>query len=343
MCAPEPPEPDPNIGAAAASSAQVAADTLAWNKQVYAEGATMRQQTYDLAKKFADSAVTSQQFNDDLSRQYFDRLKSTFFPVENSMVNEAMNAGGAEDQEQYANLARGDVATGLSNQNAQNARTMQSMGVNPNSGRYQAMLRTQGVSNAAIGANAMNQARNAARQLGWAKRADAAALGRNLPSNQATSSQIALGASQAGMNASMQPVQAGVMQQNAMNQGFGTALQGYNQQGQLGLGSYQGQLQGYNMQNEFIGGMVGTAGSLLSAGIGAFGPKPSDRRLKKNIVLVGKTAHDLNLYEFEYLWGYVRHEGVMADEVLDVFPAAVVMGANGFMAVDYQMLGIEFK
>ncbi len=38
-----------------------------------------------------------------------------------------------------------------------------------------------------------------------------------------------------------------------------------------------------------------------------------------------------------------RYMGVMADEVLERFPEAVIMSQDGYMQVDYEMLGIEFK
>ena len=268
MCA-KAPKPDPNIGAAAASSAQVAADALAWNKQIYEQELPAQQVQMELAKQFMQSSIDSQKANDALSQQYAERMKNTFYPVEDSMVAEAQAAGGADDQEQYAQFARGDNAAAAAQQNAQNARTMQSFGINPNSGRYAGMLRDQGIANAAIQANAMNQARQNARQLGWAKKSDVANIGRNLPSSQATSAQVALGAANTGLNASSAPIQSQVATQGAMNQGFGTGLQGYNQQGQLGLGSYNGQLQGYNMQNEMLGSMLGMGGSVAAAGIGA--------------------------------------------------------------------------
>jgi hypothetical protein len=264
MCS-KAPKPDPNIGAAARDSAQVAADALAWNKMVYEQDAPKRQQEYELAKRFADSSIESQKTNDALAQAYADRMKSTFYPVEDKMVAEASDAGGAGDQEEYANLARGANESALQAQNQQNTRTMQGLGINPNSGANLAMLNTQAIQNAAIQGNAMNQARMAARQLGWAKKSDVANLGRGLPSSQATSAQVALGASNTGLSAGMQPIQASVAQQNARNQGFGVGLQGYNQQGQLGLGSYQGQLQGYNMNNEILGSMIGAGGSLASA------------------------------------------------------------------------------
>ena len=49
----------------------------------------------------------------------------------------------------------------------------------------------------------------------------------------------------------------------------------------------------------------------------------------------------LGLYRYRYLWSDIEHVGVMAQEVRDVTPEAVVAGTDGFLRVDYQMLGLE--
>jgi hypothetical protein len=67
----------------------------------------------------------------------------------------------------------------------------------------------------------------------------------------------------------------------------------------------------------------------------------SDRRLKTGIARVATLPCGLGLYRFKYLWGHIEYVGVMAQEVLEVMPAAVVKGADGFLRVDYQMLGLE--
>jgi hypothetical protein len=74
---------------------------------------------------------------------------------------------------------------------------------------------------------------------------------------------------------------------------------------------------------------------------GSGAPPPSDRRLKTGIARVATLPSGLGLYRFKYLWSHVEYVGVMAQEVLGVVPAAVVKGADGFLRVDYQMLGLE--
>ena len=76
----------------------------------------------------------------------------------------------------------------------------------------------------------------------------------------------------------------------------------------------------------------------VSNGTGS-GLAKSDRRLKSNISLVGSLPSGLNLYRFRYTGETTDYVGVMAQEVLEVAPEAVVTGADGFLLVDYDALG----
>ena len=73
------------------------------------------------------------------------------------------------------------------------------------------------------------------------------------------------------------------------------------------------------------------------------GPRGSDRRLKKNIKLVGTSKSGLNIYHFNYkkpeIWGHGTFSGVMAQEV----PFASVKGADGFYRVNYDLIDVDFK
>ncbi len=81
------------------------------------------------------------------------------------------------------------------------------------------------------------------------------------------------------------------------------------------------------------------------AKIGAkFGGKPrSDIRLKTDIRRIGTTAHGLPLYGFRYIGEDGLYEGVMAQDVLGVLPAAVSVAEDGYYRVDYDLLGIPFR
>lgn len=70
----------------------------------------------------------------------------------------------------------------------------------------------------------------------------------------------------------------------------------------------------------------------------------SDRRFKENIVLVGKSADGINIYQFNYIGQEEVYEGVIAQELLDTeFETAVVVGEDGMYKVDYSKLDVEFK
>jgi hypothetical protein len=108
---------------------------------------------------------------------------------------------------------------------------------------------------------------------------------------------------------------------------------GVNYGGLVGQ-KYQADMNAFNAAQQ---NRAQTAGALGSLG-GAMLMK-SDRRLKADVRRVGRKA-GLNVYEYRYLWddvGTVRR-GVMAQEVLNLFPQAVRWLAGGFMAVDYSQL-----
>tara|TARA_R100001082_G_scaffold33298_2_gene17262 strand:+ start:4180 stop:5301 length:1122 start_codon:yes stop_codon:yes gene_type:complete len=68
----------------------------------------------------------------------------------------------------------------------------------------------------------------------------------------------------------------------------------------------------------------------------------SDRRLKKNINLIGQSPSGLNIYSFEYIdskYGDGLFQGVISDEI----PSNAVYSINGYDHVDYSVLDVEFK
>jgi hypothetical protein len=72
-------------------------------------------------------------------------------------------------------------------------------------------------------------------------------------------------------------------------------------------------------------------------------PQDSDIRLKTDITRVGTAANGLPLYHFRYRGLPTVYEGVMAQDVLQHFPEAVVTRPGGILAVNYGMLGLEMK
>lgn len=108
---------------------------------------------------------------------------------------------------------------------------------------------------------------------------------------------------------------------------------------------YQGQLGAYNSK---VASNNATQSSLFSLGGTALGMF-SDRRAKTNIVKTGE-KNGFNIYQFSYKEGISdtldpskTYEGVMADEIKQIMPEAVMTGEDGYDRVNYSMIGIEMK
>jgi hypothetical protein len=119
-----------------------------------------------------------------------------------------------------------------------------------------------------------------------------------------------------------------------------------NQRGLGGGGLSFGESSGSNVysQNMFLtaGGNLSVVGSMTATAFNV----SSDRRLKTNITqqdtssILGK-LEQLNSYSYDYILNrdLGRRIGVIAQELLPLFPEAVAVRADGFMAVDYNALG----
>jgi hypothetical protein len=71
---------------------------------------------------------------------------------------------------------------------------------------------------------------------------------------------------------------------------------------------------------------------------------PSDRRLKKNIRLIGYSTTGLKIYTFEYLdkvFGEGVFQGVMSDEIPSY--AVIKNGVGEYDGVDYSKIDVDFK
>lgn len=97
--------------------------------------------------------------------------------------------------------------------------------------------------------------------------------------------------------------------------------------------AYNSALQNYNIQAQQYGGLLGGLASLGGAAIMA-----SDRRLKKNIQLLGIRSDGLGVYSYEYLWADKPSIGVMADEVALMRPEALGPSIAGYATVNYGAL-----
>lgn len=318
------------MNAAAQANAEVAREALAFYKQQWKEQAPDRALATQTAQQVSQQQLASSKLNDSISKDYWDYQKNTFRPLEEGIVSAAEQYDTAARRDSEAMSAGAGVASAAAAARAQTQRMQQSMGVNPNSGRAQALDAQGGIAEAAAKAGAMNTARKNVELQGYARKMDAANLGRNLASNQATSAGVAINAGNSASQNAAGAVQ--VQQQGAamMNQGFQTAIQGNQSAGNLyGQAAQINATAGGDLGSTLggIGQLAGGVASLYAA---------SSKKLKHRMRPVSSRAalqgvRRLKVEEWDYKPGEGdggRHIGPYAEDVQKELGEAVAPGGD---------------
>jgi len=327
------PAPDYSAMAAATEKGVAVAERLGNRQMDFAQ--RQYEEMKPMLQRIADQQMAAQEQQMGQAKDYYDYQTQTFRPVEQGLVRDAQEFSTAGYREQLARDAAAASAKAFGLTQDMATRAAAARGVNPNSGAALAMQNQNMLGLAAQRANAMTGARTSAEQMGWARRMDAAGLGRGLAGASTAAYGGATGAGTAGANTAMA---AGNQFTAANNAGVGTMMGGA-QLGVQGAGNIlNAQTSAYNTGLNAQGEMLGTA-----VGLGTMAAR-SDRRLKEDIKLVGvDEGTGLNLYEFTYKGGTgTKYIGVMADEAKVNFPHAVFTMPDGYDAVNYEALGIEF-
>jgi hypothetical protein len=216
------------MNSAAVANAALSKEQLDWAKQIYNETAPDRKASAELSKQVAQQQLESSQTNDAISKDYWNYQKNTFRPLETGIVADAQNYDTPARRESQAAQAMGDVGSQINAAQANQNRAMQRTGVNPNSGKMMGMQNLMSLQGATAMAGAANKARNDVELQGYARKMDAANLGRNLASNQATSAGVALNAGNSAVQNAGVP-QAQAQSAAAMvNNGFNGAVNANN-------------------------------------------------------------------------------------------------------------------
>lgn len=323
------PSPDPAIGEAAKANAELGKEAFNWYKDYYNNTvAPLQQRQANLSERLANDYLDTSAQQKQFAKEQNDYYKETFQPVEKQTVADAMNYDSADNIKRVSGEAAANVNQQFSNARGQSARL---------AGRYgltsTAMSGPAGASERAEALGAAGAATGAAtstRDKGIALRSGVANFGRNMPNTSASyfagANNSNAGAGNAATGALTGAIQAG----GVMNSGFGLGIQGNQSAGNLLLGQYNGQLNAYSADQARSGAFMQGLGMLGGAAIAK-----SDRRLKTNIKLIGKTAGGANVYEYDI--GGAHEVGVMAQEIAFKQPWAVGI-KGGYLAVNYSMV-----
>lgn len=283
MCsddAPPAPTADPQIGKAALESAATGRDALAYAKETGAAQTLLGQQALDAAKALGDKqADLGQQYLDFAKGQFAistglqqeladftkgiqttylsmaqedrDRYKTVFQPLEDEFIKTAQEWDTPEKQAEYAARAKSDVQAAAATERGALERRQESVGIRPDSGRFEGIDRAVGMGTALQSVGAQNAARDYVRSRALDLKTMAINLGQGLPARSAQ--ELGAAASTAAI-----PLNAQLSTQGVVQPGFGAAAGGFN--GQSGTTA-----QGYSTA---AGGLTG-ASNTVASGTGA--------------------------------------------------------------------------
>jgi len=336
--------PPPNYTPLANASKEAAEIAAQLGREQLAEGRRQYEQNMAIARPIIEAQSRAMNQAYEQGNYSFENFRNEGRPLQQAMRGIALGQLSPEvaaQAEQGARAGVADVSGALDAQRSQTTRTMQRMGINPNSGRMAAMNGIMDIGAATAKASAANTGRNQAIDRSYARMGDVLNTYSGMASSAPTFYQTA---TQAGNSAAGNQMAPGAGLMGAMSGAANTTMQD-RQMAMQGLGnvlnaqaSYANAVAGQDSGLGGIGAIMGGAASMYTAF--------SDRRLKKEVELVGQDeGTGLNLYEYQYKDDpqQRRYVGVMADEVQERFPDAVSADGEGYLMVNYALLGLELK
>lgn len=264
------PAPDPNIGKAALANAQLGQEWLEFAKEQF-DVANVRQADLDeLTKRIGEQQLATQDEANRWAREDRQRYEKVFRPIEDQFVERATTWDSPERQAQAAAEARADVLKSAEMQRMDTERQMSSMGVNPASGRFAGVQRAGELGTALLAAGAQNNARNQVRREGMAMLADAANMGRGLPSQAAGAAGLGLTAGNSALGGASNANAQFMNSTGIVGQGYHGAMSGYANQANILNQKYQSQLQSWAANQQAAAQGIGGLFGALGTGIGAY-------------------------------------------------------------------------
>lgn len=250
---------------AAVAQAQLSAEQLNWAKQVYADEAPQREAAATQAQQISDANLAQMQQQMAITQQAQDDYESTYHPLEQQIVAAAENYDTPERRAAESAKAVAGVEQNLAQQRGATEREQERAGVNPASGRMADLQASLDLNAAKMKAGAGNAAADAVEQQGYARRMDAANLGRNIASSQATNTALGLQAGQAATSASAAGLAAANSGNSVMTSGYAGAQQGLSGvSGNLASIAGQSSAAAANKNSQIAAG-VGAAATIASA------------------------------------------------------------------------------
>lgn len=327
-----------NEGMNRAAEAQVALsrEALDWFKEEYANTADDRADATRRQNEISDEQLESMRTQNRIANDYDQYNRTTFRPLEQRIVQEAQNYDTPERRDQAAAEARAGVQMAADRSQDALTRSLRRSGVNPSSMQSVTMRQMAGLETAKATAGAETTARRNVETMGAARMADAANMGRGLPSAQTAALQTGTAAGMASSGAAGQALGSSQSGAGLMATGFGQAGQFSNNAGgiygQIGRNAAMAD----SSQAQTTGAALGALGTVAGALI------MSDEDKKEGTGKKADTARMLAEVEGTQVdegWTYnpaagapddggVPHDGPMAQEVKRTMGEEVAPGGT---------------
>lgn len=339
------PPPDPSIGQAQLKLAELAENQYKdFKEMVWPEMVRQSQHQQEQSDEWQEQQMGLADKNSAIADEYYERMKEKFYPLQDKLAEQAMDYNEEGNFQEMSARAMGDVNSQNELSRKNQAMQMAQYGVNPNSGAFAGANQAMNTMGAANAAAAGNRAYSAAKELGWNMGMGASGLGAGLPGQQLSSTGMTMNLGNSGLAAGQIPIANSQTLGGSLAQGYGGAMQGWNQMGNLGASSYNTQVQGWSAEQAAKAQNSSGFGAFAGAiGAGLISKIPSDVRVKENIKYVGTLPSGVRLYNFEYKkqfkddprCGHGVHLGVIAQQLRTIIPEAVATGHDGYLVVDY--------
>jgi hypothetical protein len=161
----------------------------------------------------------------------------------------------------------------MDNQRQQQEMRQRAYGIDPTSGATQFQSNAMGANQALMEAQAANQTRQAAKDIGLQKQANVYNMYAGLPAQANANTGIALGSANQGFQTGQAALGNFGTTGGALNAGAGTAMTGWNNVGNLGVGVTNAQTSAYNAQQQASGAFASGLGSALGTAAGIYAAK----------------------------------------------------------------------
>jgi hypothetical protein len=237
------------MNAAAERNAAISEEALDFYRQMYEDSGPDRERAADTAEEVARAQLEAMRNQTALADEYANYQRTTLRPLEMDIVREANSFDTEAERERLAGLALGDVNESFAAAREQAGRQLTRSGVSLEDGAYGGVLKQLALSQSLAGADAKTKSRSNAITLGRALKADAAAMLRGLPSNQATSASLALNQGNSAVGNASVPITLAQSGADMMGRGYQTAIQGNNASGNM-YGQIAGIESGVNSSND---------------------------------------------------------------------------------------------